>query len=617
MRALGLSIVLFSFGGMAFAQSCNSPEPGITVWPTDLSLVEDGASVVVRVSIDAPPAAGETVTINWASTDLTEATIFSAATLVFDETNWAFPQGLLILPGGSGDGNDGDVASSITPSAVVSGDPAYSGLTAPNINVTTRNRDGIATIQVDPASGLEFREDGLGAEIFISLGPDVVPTADVSVLFFVPPSYPVQLSLDGATQLPSVYVELTEANGYFKTIGVHPQNNGRRDGTRLFNVISTPSTSNDPAFNGIDPNDISGRTIDDGIPVTPGVTVWPTVLELVESQTASQVSVVLNAPPMPGETVQIDWSSSDTTEAAPSPSTIVFNRGNWDVPQLVYVLPGAAGDGNDGDVFFLIVSSAVVSGDPAYNGLAVPDVVVTTDNTDVAARVFAYPASGLVTSEDGSINTSFEVFASPSVSPLADVEVTYFTPTPSEVLLSLDGSTPAAEVTVMLTAANSYTATVTVHGQADNVADGDSIFGVLAYDPVSTDPFYNGTQAGYVSGINLDDQGPACVRGLFHAADQDESGTIGLAELLRLVQFYNSGGYGCLGGTEDGFGPGATDRLCCPHESDYSQGCPDWNIDLSELLRLIQFYNVDGYTACPDDATEDGYCPVLALEGES
>jgi hypothetical protein len=40
--------------------------------------------------------------------------------------------------------------------------------------------------------------------------------------------------------------------------------------------------------------------------------------------------------------------------------------------------------------------------------------------------------------------------------------------------------------------------------------------------------------------------------------------------------------------------------------SDYNP--QDWAIDLSELLRLIQFFNSGGYYACPDDGTEDGYC---------
>ncbi len=95
-----------------------------------------------------------------------------------------------------------------------------------------------------------------------------------------------------------------------------------------------------------------------------------------------------------------------------------------------------------------------------------------------------------------------------------------------------------------------------------------------------------------------------------HSADADGDGTISLSEVLRVVQFYNSGGYGCQVGTEDGFSPGnGGTASCTAHDADYMP--KDWSINLSELLRLIQFYNMGGYRACPDaiPATEDGYCP--------
>jgi hypothetical protein len=48
---------------------------------------------------------------------------------------------------------------------------------------------------------------------------------------------------------------------------------------------------------------------------------------------------------------------------------------------------------------------------------------------------------------------------------------------------------------------------------------------------------------------------------------------------------------------------------CCPHDSDYNPDGPSWTIDLTELLRLIQFFNSGGYTYCPGMGTEDGFCP--------
>ena len=94
-----------------------------------------------------------------------------------------------------------------------------------------------------------------------------------------------------------------------------------------------------------------------------------------------------------------------------------------------------------------------------------------------------------------------------------------------------------------------------------------------------------------------------------HSADQDADNQINLSELLRVIQFFNSAGYHCESGTEDGYAPGPGDQGCTAHASDYNP--EDWEINLSELLRIIQFFNSNGYHACPDEVppTEDGYCP--------
>jgi len=98
----------------------------------------------------------------------------------------------------------------------------------------------------------------------------------------------------------------------------------------------------------------------------------------------------------------------------------------------------------------------------------------------------------------------------------------------------------------------------------------------------------------------------------FYTADTDLDHEISLSELLRVIQFYNSEGLSCAvppDSTEDGFLPntsGTTD--CRPFAADYNP--QNWQINLSELLRVIQFYNSGGYHACPDEEppTEDGYC---------
>ena len=99
-----------------------------------------------------------------------------------------------------------------------------------------------------------------------------------------------------------------------------------------------------------------------------------------------------------------------------------------------------------------------------------------------------------------------------------------------------------------------------------------------------------------------------CTVGPIHTADQNADNAISLSELLRVIQFFNSGGFSCAMSTEDGYAPGSGNEMCCPHDSDYASGA-DFQVSLSELLRLIQFFNSGGYTYCPAEMTEDDYCP--------
>lgn len=94
----------------------------------------------------------------------------------------------------------------------------------------------------------------------------------------------------------------------------------------------------------------------------------------------------------------------------------------------------------------------------------------------------------------------------------------------------------------------------------------------------------------------------------FHAADIDGSKSIILDELLRVIQFYNSGGLHCVPPdetSEDGYlpGPALAPGLCTPHSSDYLP--QDWSVSLDELLRSIQFYNSNGYHVSCEG--EDGF----------
>ncbi len=103
---------------------------------------------------------------------------------------------------------------------------------------------------------------------------------------------------------------------------------------------------------------------------------------------------------------------------------------------------------------------------------------------------------------------------------------------------------------------------------------------------------------------------------LYHSADyKPADNKIGFAELLRVIQFYNSGSYHCDSTGEDGYAPGDGDKTCKSHDSDCDP--QDWSLGFGELLRMIQFYNSAGYHA--DSGGKDGFAagpaPVYVGDG--
>jgi ELWxxDGT repeat protein len=112
---------------------------------------------------------------------------------------------------------------------------------------------------------------------------------------------------------------------------------------------------------------------------------------------------------------------------------------------------------------------------------------------------------------------------------------------------------------------------------------------------------------GYIDSSELTASG-AQSRRERHSADSDGDGALGLPELLRVIQFFNTGGLSCASDSEDGYLAGLSgNHGCVSHAADYAP--LNWKIELGELLRMIQFFNSGGYHLCPAEATEDGYCP--------
>ncbi len=163
-----------------------------------------------------------------------------------------------------------------------------------------------------------------------------------------------------------------------------------------------------------------------------------------------------------------------------------------------------------------------------------------------------------------------------------------------------------AEAQAALTTANLAVGAIT-YEQSETVPEGQ----VISQNPVSGLVVECGTAVALVlsgAGPEGGEEGEG-QEDQWQTADQDRNNQISLSELLRVIQFFNSDGFHCEAGTEDGYAPGPGDQTCAAYATDYNP--VDWRISLSELLRIIQFFNSGGYHYCPGENTEDGFCPGL------
>ncbi len=112
-----------------------------------------------------------------------------------------------------------------------------------------------------------------------------------------------------------------------------------------------------------------------------GIIVSPTSgLTTTEGGGTATFTVVLTSTPTAD--VVIALTSSNTAEGTVDPASLTFTSANWNVAQTVTVT-GVDDPTADGDVVFNI-SFVVTSGDPNYDGVALPDVPVTNLDDDTS-----------------------------------------------------------------------------------------------------------------------------------------------------------------------------------------------------------------------------------------
>ena len=190
------------------------------------------------------------------------------------------------------------------------------------------------------------------------------------------------VSTDNSLESTLDYISLTFTPldwDMMQTVEVTGKDDTVIDGDIAHQVTVSVSLASDAAFIALAPQMVAVTTLDDE---TASFTVSEGPLVVDETGTTAQFTVVLDGPPV--SNVVLNVTSDDSTESAPSSTSLTFTPTNWNTSQTV-TLTGQDDSLWDGDVEHLVTVSVDAAGShDAFDAAADQTIDVTTEDDEVA-----------------------------------------------------------------------------------------------------------------------------------------------------------------------------------------------------------------------------------------
>ena len=423
---------------------------------------EKGGTSTFTIALQTQPTAD--VIIALTSKDLKEGTV-TPATVTLTAMNWASPQ-LVTISGVDDKMQDGDKPYLIDVGAAKSADGLYQGMDPPDVSLKNKD-DDTAKIRVTQIS-TKTGERGDTASFSIVL--DTQPTAPVTV------SFKSNNLSEGILSDASWTFSTTNWNSP-KTITVTGvEDDSTADGDQQFSVVFDPSTSTDALYNAKTPASLVFTNVDND---SPGILVSETMGTTTEDGAPGfTFTIVLSSKPK-GD-VKIPISSSDEGEGIVSTASVTFTTTDWASKKPVTVT-GVNDDELDGSPVYKILIGAPTSTDTAYADIDPPDVSMTNTDNDTAGFIVS-PVSGDTSEAGGTATFNIKLTSKPT----ADVTISLSSSDNTE------GSPLPTKVTLTPTDWNNTSLhTVTIHGENDDIQDGDQPYSIVTSVSSSTDPNYD------------------------------------------------------------------------------------------------------------------------------
>ncbi len=352
--------------------------------------VNEGEDDTYTVRLDTQPSGEVTIT---PSSDNASATVSGA--LTFTTANWNDMQTVTVTATADDDAtaNAGAVISH-----TASGAAEYDGLTpidSVTVTVDETNTRGV-TLSGAPVSVTE----GLSAEytIVLTSAPD---GGDVTVTASIPSNTDLSLISSGVLTFDANNWNIAQP---VSLTAAHDDDAVTDDDITITHTVAGA----DYGSNSITAADVTA-TIDEDDSV--GVTVSPLTVA-VDEMTTDTYTVALTSAPSVGE-VTVTASSADTGAVAIDISTValVFDAGNWNMPQTISV--GGRDDADADDESVRVTNTVTVSDSSSdYDGANAANVTVNVTDTDMEEVTVS--VTTLAIDEDGDGTYTIVLTSAPS-----------------------------------------------------------------------------------------------------------------------------------------------------------------------------------------------------------
>ena len=243
--------------------------------------------------------------------------------------------------------------------------------------------------------------------------------------------------------------------------------------------ITHTVTSADSNYDGISIASVTANITDND---TAGVTITETggTTDVTEGGATDNYDVVLNSQPATGTTVTITIATTDG-QTATTPTSLVFDEANWNVPQSVTVT--AVDDAaQEGSPHIGSITHTTTSADSNYDGIGVASVTANITDNDTAG-VTITETGGTTDVTEGGATDNYDVVLNSQPATGTTVTITINT---------ADGQTTTAPTSLVFDDTNWNLAQSVIVTAVDDVAAEGIHTSSITHTVTSTDSNYDG-----------------------------------------------------------------------------------------------------------------------------